>query len=73
MSWKPEVIADASGKWADNALRFATREEAQAWADDLALRWIAVREARATECDDPVSHRLIGSRAMPLDNLRPNV
>jgi len=30
MSWKPEVIADSSGKWCGNALRFATREEAEA-------------------------------------------
>ena len=28
MSFKPEVIADSSGKWSGNALRFATREEA---------------------------------------------
>ena len=25
MSFKPEVIADRSGKWTGNALRFATR------------------------------------------------
>ena len=29
MSFKPEVIADTSGKWCGNALRFATREEAK--------------------------------------------
>ena len=28
MSFKPEVIADSSGQWCGNALRFATREEA---------------------------------------------
>ena len=30
MSFKPEVIADLSGTWCGNALRFATREEATA-------------------------------------------
>jgi hypothetical protein len=30
MSFKPEVIADSSGKFCGNALRFATREEAEA-------------------------------------------
>ena len=30
MSFKPEVIADSSSKWSGNALRFATREEAEA-------------------------------------------
>ena len=53
MSWKPEVIADSSGKWSTNALRFATEEEASAYALDLALRWTLVRDVRATECDDP--------------------
>src|SRR5215472_17469955 len=28
-SWKPEVIADSSGTWASNMLRFATKEEAE--------------------------------------------
>jgi hypothetical protein len=36
MNFKPEVIADPSGKWCDNALRFATREEAEA-----TVRWFA--------------------------------
>ena len=54
MSWKPEVIADASGKWAGNGLRFATFEDAHAYVLDLALRWTAVREVRVIESDDPV-------------------
>jgi hypothetical protein len=38
-SFKPEVIADSSGKWSGNALRFATREEAKANVQDLMMRW----------------------------------
>lgn len=56
MSWKPEVQTDSTGKWYGNALRFATREEAEQNAADLSWRWTAVREHRATESDDPVSH-----------------
>jgi hypothetical protein len=57
MSYKPEVIADSTGTWAGNALRFATEEEALANAKDLMARWTSVREIRATESDDPVTHQ----------------
>jgi hypothetical protein len=55
MSWKPEVIADASGKWCGNALRFATYADAKDYVLDLALRWTAVREVRVVESEDPVN------------------
>jgi hypothetical protein len=60
MSFKPEVIADSSGKWVGNALRFATHAEAYESARALAGRWYAVRDFRATESPDPVKHRLVG-------------
>ena len=57
MSFKPEVIADASGKWCGNGRRFATREEAEANARDLMMRWFAaVLETRLVESDDPVNN-----------------
>lgn len=59
MSWKPEVIADASGKWSGNALRFASKKEAEDNVFDLAMRWIAVRDTRVVECDDPVNYTYI--------------
>ena len=62
MSFKPEVIADASGKWSGNALRFATREEAEANVRDLMMRWFAVRETRIVESDDPVNYRYVNGR-----------
>lgn len=52
-SWKVEVIADNSGKWAGNALRFASRKDAEDWVDDLFIRWTAVRETRVVACTDP--------------------
>lgn len=57
MSWKPEVIADDSGKWAGNALRFATKEEAEGNVANLASRWMLVRETRVVECTDPVNYK----------------
>lgn len=56
MAWKPEVIADASGKWCDNALRFATEDEAFRNAKDLSRRWMSVTAYRATECNDTVNY-----------------
>jgi len=56
MSWKPEVIADNSGKWAGNALRFATKDEAERNVRDLASRWLSVRETRVVEWDDTVNY-----------------
>ena len=57
MSWKPEVICDGTGKWYGNALRFATRQEAEENVRDLAARWFAVRDKRVVECDDAVNYR----------------
>lgn len=41
-SWKPVVQTDNSGRWYDNALRFATIEEAKENARDLASQWFLV-------------------------------
>lgn len=62
MSWKPEVIADSSGEWCGNALRFATREEAEDNARELMSRWFAVRETRAVESSDPVNYAWVDGR-----------
>ena len=56
MSWKNEVIADSSGVWVTNALRFATEDEAKRYGQNLFMRWTLVREFRAVECDDPVNY-----------------
>jgi hypothetical protein len=57
MSWKPEVIADATGKWYGNSLVFATEAEARANVADLMFRWTSVRDTRVVESQEPVSHR----------------
>lgn len=55
MSFKAEMCV--SGEWCSNALRFATRDEAEAYATDLFMRWTQPSDKRAVECDDPVTHR----------------
>lgn len=49
MKYKVEVIADSSGVWAGNGLRFDTHDEATSYALDLQARWTAVREWRVVE------------------------
>jgi hypothetical protein len=56
MSYKPEVVADHSGKFYDNGLAFGTKEEAEAYVSDLMSRWTAVRETRVVESQDPVNN-----------------
>lgn len=56
MSWKPEVIADSSGQWSGNALRFATKEEAEGNVADLKRRWTLVTDTRVIESDEPVNY-----------------
>ena len=57
-SWKVEVLADNSGTWAGNALRFASRLAAKNYALDLSTRWTAVREYRIVEVDEPADEEL---------------
>lgn len=60
MSFKPEVQTAGDGTaWTGNALRFATREEAQANVDDLMSRWMAVTATRVVESTDPVNYRWV--------------
>ncbi len=66
-SWRPEVIADGTGKWLANGLRFATEEEALANARDLQSRWMLVRECRAAPSDDPPNYRWVDGRLVRLE------
>lgn len=44
--YRVEVIADDSGKWVGNGLRFFTPGEAKAYALNLQARWMLVRDWR---------------------------
>lgn len=54
-SYKPEVLVE--GKWSSNALRFATKEEAEASVRELMSRWWVPDDGRATESSDPVNYK----------------
>jgi hypothetical protein len=54
-SWKPEVLVD--GAWCSNALRFATKQEAEASVRELMSRWYVPSDGRAGESNDPVNYR----------------
>lgn len=69
MSWKPEVIADSSGKWCGNALRFETKAEAEANVRDLSMRWLAVRETRVVESEDPPNYRYVDGSLLPYSKI----
>ena len=66
-SYEPQVIADSTGKFFGNACRFATKEEAELYVNDLMWRWTLVRETRVVESEDPVNYRWVkgqGSEAI---------
>lgn len=69
MSWKPEVIADDSGKWCGNALRFATKEEAEANVANLKARWMLVTDTRVVESDEPVNYKWVDGKLVSLEGV----
>ena len=54
-SWKAEITDGSS--WASNALRFATKAEAQQSGQRTFDRWMAAKDLRVVESSDPVTHR----------------
>lgn len=66
MSFRPEVIADSSGKWTPNMLRFATKQEALDNVADLARRWTLVTDTRVVEVDDPVNYTYHNHQLRPV-------
>ena len=56
MTYAAEVQTAGDGDaWTGNGLRFARREEAEAYAKDLFSRWTAVKAFRVVESTDPVN------------------
>lgn len=58
MSFKPSVSTDGGATFNENALAFATREEAETSAKDLMARWLLVTDWRVIESDQPVNYRM---------------
>lgn len=66
MSFKPVVKTGTDPKWYDNALRFATKEEALASASALAERWTLVTDYSAQESGDPVNYEIVDGAQRPV-------
>jgi hypothetical protein len=62
MSFKAEVRTDDTGNWHGNALRFATKDEAIAYAHKLMMRQFSVRATRVVETDDPINYAYVDGR-----------
>lgn len=59
MSFGAEVVADSSGKFCGNQIRFATKMEAELYARDLMRRWTLVVSWRIVEYADPVNYKIV--------------
>lgn len=57
MSYAAEVIADGTGQWVGNQLRFETFNEAESYVADLYSRWTSVSQTRVVPSLDPVNCR----------------
>jgi len=58
MSWKAEVKVKGNGKkWYTSALRYKTKEEAEASVSSLQSRWPTVLEVRVIEVNQPPNYR----------------
>ena len=66
VSYEPQVIADNSGTFVGNALRFATRDEAETYVKDLSYRWTLVRSTRVIESADPVNYAIVDGICGPI-------
>jgi hypothetical protein len=71
-SWKPEVrVAGEGTTWHGNALRFATKEEAEANARNLYNRWTLTTDWRASESDDEPNYRWIEGKLYAIEEQLP--
>lgn len=63
MSYKTEVLVGR--EWGSNALRFATKDEAERAGVELLSRWLVPSESRAVESTDPVNYKFPKGDARP--------
>ncbi len=62
MSFIGQVLVGS--EWVGNGLRFASAEQANSYASDLAMRWTSCSDFRAVESVDPVTHVWSAGRAI---------
>ncbi|MDM7919568.1 MAG: hypothetical protein QUS12_10430, partial [Methanosarcina sp.] len=68
-SFKVEVTTKGdNGEYVSNALRFATQNEAEQYAKDLAWKWTAVLDYRVTSSSDPVNSKWESGHVISVDS-----
>ncbi|MAH48200.1 hypothetical protein CMI37_20420 [Candidatus Pacearchaeota archaeon] len=67
MSYKLGCRTTESGPFAYNALRFATREEAETYGLELSMRWLALRDWETHESDEPVNYAIKDGKAVRIE------
>lgn len=66
MNWRPMVRVN-DREWCGNALVFASKQEAEANAHDLLMRWMLVTDSRADETNDPVNYKWAGGKLVAVE------
>ena len=69
MSYKAMVRVTGETEFTGNALRFATRYEAESYGCNLQDRWTAAREVRVEESGDPVTDCFTQGRVIRIKSL----
>lgn len=67
ISFGVEVIADDSGEFAGNNVRFRSPGEAEAYGADLAARWTLVSEWRVCDSDKPANYEWVAGHLRTLE------
>lgn len=62
MSFKVGVKTAGDKNWVYNAIRLGTKEEAEAYAFDLMMRWLGVIDYEVQKSDDPVNYSFKGGK-----------
>lgn len=72
MSWAYRVFEFNDQVGSTNAMRFATKEEAESYGTDLLMRWLAPSHGQPEETEDPVNYRWVpGKGAESLEGREP--
>ena len=69
-SFAAEFVADSSGKFAGNQLRFATHAEAKMYAADLESRWMLVTDKRIVQSPDEPNYQIVDGVMGRIPNMR---
>lgn len=51
-SYRVQVVADSSGEWVGNAMRYRSHDEADNAGKDLLCRWLLAQRYRVVPSDD---------------------